>query len=105
MKLCPKEFEAMQSDWRKWYIREIELRTFKAFGLWIKDRDILEVGCGSGYAASLITAARHRPRKEAAGGPLCRGQRGRSLRLPRRELRRGAGLLHPAPCGGLAELL
>ena len=56
MKLCPKEFEAMQSGWRKWYIREIELKTFKKFGLWIKDRDILEVGCGSGYAASLITA-------------------------------------------------
>ncbi len=56
MKLCPKEFEAMQSKWRKWYIRRIELRTFKKFGLIIKDRDILEVGCGSGYAASLITA-------------------------------------------------
>ena len=56
MKLCPKEFEAMQMGWRKWYIREIELRTFKKFGLWIKDRDILEVGCGSGYASSLITA-------------------------------------------------
>ena len=56
MKLCPKEFEAMQSGWRKWYIREIELATFEKFGLWIKDRDILEVGCGSGYAASLITA-------------------------------------------------
>ena len=55
MKLCPKEFEAMQMGWRKWYIREIELRTFKKFGLWIKDRDILEVGCGSGYASSLIT--------------------------------------------------
>ena len=38
MKLCPKEFEAMQSGWRKWYIREIELKTFKKFGLWIKCR-------------------------------------------------------------------
>ncbi len=56
MKLCPKEFEAMQSGWRKWYIRRIELTTFKKFGLCIKDLDILEVGCGSGYAASLITA-------------------------------------------------
>ena len=56
MKLCPREFEAMQSGWRRWYIRKIELKTFKKFGLWIKDRDILEVGCGSGYAASLITA-------------------------------------------------
>ena len=56
MKLCPKEFKAMQSGWRRWYIRKIELATFKKFGLWIQDRDILEVGCGSGYAASLITA-------------------------------------------------
>ena len=29
MKLCPREFEAMQSGWRRWYIREIELKTFK----------------------------------------------------------------------------
>ena len=56
MKLCPREFEAMQMGWRKWYIREIEMKTFKKFGLWLKDRDILEFGCGSGYAASLITA-------------------------------------------------
>jgi len=56
MKLCPREFEAMQSGFRKWYIRRIELPTFRKFGLYIKGRDILEVGCGSGYAASLITA-------------------------------------------------
>lgn len=56
MKLCPKEFKAMQSGWRRWYIRKIELATFKKFGLRIEGRDILEVGCGSGYAASLITA-------------------------------------------------
>jgi ubiquinone/menaquinone biosynthesis C-methylase UbiE len=56
MKLCPKEFKAMQSGWRRWYIRRIELATFKKFGLRIEGRDILEVGCGSGYAASLLTA-------------------------------------------------
>ena len=55
MNQCPREFEAMQMGWRKWYIRKVELATFKKFGLWIKDRDVLEVGCGSGYAASLIT--------------------------------------------------
>ena len=32
------------------------MKTFKKFGLIIKDADILKVGCGSGYAASLITA-------------------------------------------------
>ena len=56
MRLCKEEFNAMQSSWRRWYIRTIELTTFRKFGLCIKDQDILEVGCGSGYAASLITA-------------------------------------------------
>ncbi len=56
MKLSVKEFDAMQMGWRKWYIEKIELKTFKRFGLIIKDRDILEIGCGNGYAASLITA-------------------------------------------------
>lgn len=56
MKLSVKEFDAMQMGWRKWYIEKIELKTFKRFGLIIKDRDILEIGCGNGYAASLIAA-------------------------------------------------
>jgi len=56
MKLSSKEFDAMQMGWRKWYIENVELKTFKKFGLVIPDSDILEVGCGNGYAASLITA-------------------------------------------------
>lgn len=56
MKLSVKEFDAMQMGWRKWYIEKIELKTFRKFGLEICGSDILEVGCGSGYAASLITA-------------------------------------------------
>ena len=56
MKLSTKEFDAMQMGWRKWYIEKMELKTFKKFGLSIKGLDILEVGCGSGYAASLLTA-------------------------------------------------
>ena len=56
MKLSVKEFDAMQMGWRKWYIEKMELKTFQKFGLVIKDADILEVGCGNGYAASLITA-------------------------------------------------
>ena len=54
MKLSIKEYEAMQMGWRKWYIEKIELKTFCDFGLIIEGKDILEVGCGSGYAASLI---------------------------------------------------
>ena len=56
MKLSVREFDAMQMGWRKWYIEKVELKTFKKFGLVIHDADILEVGCGNGYAASLIAA-------------------------------------------------
>ena len=56
MKLSAKEFDAMQRKWRKWYIEKVELRTFQKFGLDLRDADVLEVGCGNGYAASLITA-------------------------------------------------
>ena len=56
MKLSTKEFDAMQMGWRKWYIEKVELKTFRKFGLVLRDADILEVGCGNGYAASLITA-------------------------------------------------
>ena len=56
MKLSAKEFDAMQMGWRKWYIEKIELKTFEKFGLDLCNADILEVGCGNGYAASLLTA-------------------------------------------------
>ena len=56
MKLSTKEFDAMQMGWRKWYIEKVELKTFEKFGLELRGADILEVGCGNGYAASLITA-------------------------------------------------
>ena len=56
MKLSAKEFDAMQMGWRKWYIEKVELKTFEKFGLDLLGADILEVGCGNGYAASLITA-------------------------------------------------
>ena len=45
MKLSKKEFDAMQMGWRKWYIEKAELKTFKKFGLVLRDADILEVGC------------------------------------------------------------
>lgn len=56
MKLSTKEFDAMQMGWRKWYIEKVELNTFEKFGLELRGEDVLEVGCGNGYAASLITA-------------------------------------------------
>ena len=56
MKLSTKEFDAMQMGWRKWYIEKVELKTFRKFGLVLSGADILEVGCGNCYAATLITA-------------------------------------------------
>ncbi|MBO5536011.1 MAG: class I SAM-dependent methyltransferase [Clostridia bacterium] len=53
MKLSVKEYEAMQSGWRK-KINDMEFRGFKAWGMDFTGKDILEVGCGSGYSASRI---------------------------------------------------
>ena len=54
MKLSMKEYDAMQSDWRKWINEHWEIGGFKAWGMNFRGKDILEVGCGSGYSASLI---------------------------------------------------
>ncbi len=55
MKLSLKEYDAMQSGWRKWINKHMEIGGFKAWGMDFTGKDILEVGCGSGYSASLIT--------------------------------------------------
>ncbi len=54
MKLSIKEYDAMQSKWRKWVNRELEIKGFKAWGMDFAGKDVLEVGCGSGYSASQI---------------------------------------------------
>ena len=53
MKLSLKEYDAMQSGWRKWINEHLEMGGFKAWGMDFTGKDILEVGCGSGYSASL----------------------------------------------------
>ena len=56
VKLSIKEYDAMQSNWRKWVNRELEIKGFRDWGMDFAGKDILEVGCGSGYSASLICA-------------------------------------------------
>lgn len=54
MKLSNPEFRAMQSLPRKWGQRHFEMPTFRRMGLDPRGRDVLEIGCGSGYGASLL---------------------------------------------------
>jgi ubiquinone/menaquinone biosynthesis C-methylase UbiE len=54
MKLSDVEFRAMDTWWRKWGQEHFELPLFGRLGLNIKGKDVLEVGCGNGYGASLI---------------------------------------------------
>ncbi|MDO4853237.1 MAG: class I SAM-dependent methyltransferase [Clostridia bacterium] len=54
MKLSNREFDAMQSRWRKWVNRKLEIPGFRDWGMDFAGKDILEIGCGSGYSASLI---------------------------------------------------
>lgn len=54
MKLSDIEFRAMDSWWRRWGQEHFELPAFQRLGLNIKDKDVLEIGCGNGYGAFLI---------------------------------------------------
>ena len=54
MKLSDVEFRAMQTPWRKWGHAYFELPLFQRLGLDVKDKDILEIGCGNGYGGYLL---------------------------------------------------
>ena len=54
MKLSDVEFRAMQTWWRKWGHAHFELPLFQRLGLDVKDKDILEIGCGNGYGGYLL---------------------------------------------------
>ena len=54
MKLSDVEFRAMQTWWRKWGQTYFELPLFQRMGLDIKDKDVLEIGCGNGYGGYLL---------------------------------------------------
>lgn len=54
MKLSDKEFKAMGTPLRRTLQRTVEYPNFVRMGLQAQDSDILEIGCGSGYGASLL---------------------------------------------------
>jgi ubiquinone/menaquinone biosynthesis C-methylase UbiE len=57
MRLGRLEFAVMKSKPREFLERRFEYRTFERFGFDPSGRDVLELGCGSGYAAKLISLA------------------------------------------------
>ena len=54
MKLSDIEFRAMQSWWRRWGQKHFELPSFRKMGLEVEGKDVLEIGCGSGYGVFLL---------------------------------------------------
>jgi len=54
MKLSDIEFRAMDSGWRRWGQEHFEIPNFQRMGLEIRNKDILEIGCGNGYGAYLL---------------------------------------------------
>ncbi len=54
MRLTDSEFRGMNTGIRRFFQRRLEYPVFRWLGLDGKNRDILEVGCGSGYGAVLL---------------------------------------------------
>ena len=58
MRLSNPEFRAMQSLPRRLGQRYFELPLFRRMGLDLRGKDVLEIGCGSGYGAALLNTLR-----------------------------------------------
>jgi len=56
MKLHVREFKAMNSRIRRFLQENVEFKIFKKFGLSLKNKDVLEIGCGSGFGAYLLSS-------------------------------------------------
>ena len=54
MKLSDIEFRAMNTWWRRWGHKHFELPLFQHLGLDVKDKNVLEIGCGNGYGGCLL---------------------------------------------------
>jgi len=54
MELNTNEFAAMQGGPKEFIHKHLEMRVLRNLGLYISGKNILEIGCGSGYGAELI---------------------------------------------------
>ena len=54
MRLSNKELNAMNNPVRRFLQRTVEFPFFKSMGLTADGQEILEIGCGSGYGATLL---------------------------------------------------
>lgn len=54
MRLSDREFRAMNNPFRRFLQRRVEFPTFRRMGLEASGKDVLEIGCGSGYGAVLL---------------------------------------------------
>jgi ubiquinone/menaquinone biosynthesis C-methylase UbiE len=54
MKLSEIEFRAMDSCWRRWGQANFEVPLFQRMGLDVRNKDVLEIGCGNGHGAYLL---------------------------------------------------
>ena len=54
MRLSDREFMAMNSGFRRLVQRTVEFPTFRRYGVPVRGRDVLEIGCGTGYGARFL---------------------------------------------------
>lgn len=56
MRLSHVEFKAMNNPVRRYVQKHLEFRNFRSLGLTEQNKNILEIGCGSGYGAVLLSS-------------------------------------------------